>query len=313
MTPADDFCGDAAIRSPQFAPSSAFPSSSTPRIAAATIPTASCRWRGSTATRSAARRIASSTSCSAQPCRSARRCSPPISRAPISTSTASRGSSTRACSPSRCRPSPTSARRASPAGSAPCPSWSARGSTSIPAGCRWPKRSAASKSVYKPYHDALKQLVTRTHAPLRLRRAGRLPFDAGQRSASATPASGRTSSSAIASARRRRPALTEQAIGLLIAMGYTVAHNKPYAGGFITEHYGRPGARPACAADRDQPRPLHERADVSEIERLRCAGRRSGALHRRPDGDPRLSFHRACRWPPSRRHASRHSTDLEPA
>ena len=24
-------------------------------------------------------------------------------------------------------------------------------------------------------------------------------------------------------------------------MGYTVAHNKPYAGGFITEHYGRPG------------------------------------------------------------------------
>ncbi|TGU29211.1 N-formylglutamate amidohydrolase, partial [bacterium M00.F.Ca.ET.152.01.1.1] len=23
-------------------------------------------------------------------------------------------------------------------------------------------------------------------------------------------------------------------------MGYTVAHNKPYAGGFITEHYGRP-------------------------------------------------------------------------
>jgi N-formylglutamate amidohydrolase len=23
-------------------------------------------------------------------------------------------------------------------------------------------------------------------------------------------------------------------------MGYTVAHNKPYAGGYITEHYGRP-------------------------------------------------------------------------
>ena len=36
------------------------------------------------------------------------------------------------------------------------------------------------------------------------------------------------------------PALTEHAIGLLISMGYTVAHNKPYAGGFITEHYGRP-------------------------------------------------------------------------
>ena len=23
-------------------------------------------------------------------------------------------------------------------------------------------------------------------------------------------------------------------------MGYTVTHNKPYAGGYITEHYGRP-------------------------------------------------------------------------
>ena len=35
-------------------------------------------------------------------------------------------------------------------------------------------------------------------------------------------------------------ALTEAAISALVSMGYTVAHNKPYAGGFITEHYGRP-------------------------------------------------------------------------
>ena len=34
--------------------------------------------------------------------------------------------------------------------------------------------------------------------------------------------------------------LSEHAITLLSAMGYAVAHNKPYAGGFITEHYGRP-------------------------------------------------------------------------
>ncbi len=27
-------------------------------------------------------------------------------------------------------------------------------------------------------------------------------------------------------------------------MGYAVAHNKPYAGGFITEHYGRPARGP---------------------------------------------------------------------
>ena len=36
------------------------------------------------------------------------------------------------------------------------------------------------------------------------------------------------------------PVLTEWVIGLLTARGYCVVHNKPYAGGFITEHYGRP-------------------------------------------------------------------------
>jgi N-formylglutamate amidohydrolase len=36
------------------------------------------------------------------------------------------------------------------------------------------------------------------------------------------------------------PGLTECVVGLLTRMGYKVAHNRPYAGGFITEHYGRP-------------------------------------------------------------------------
>ena len=67
-------------------------------------------------------------------------------------------------------------------------------------------------------------------------------------------------------------AVVEHAISLLSAMGYTVAHNKPYAGGFITEHYGRPARGTARAADRDQSRPLHERAHVPEIRWLRCAG-----------------------------------------
>jgi N-formylglutamate amidohydrolase len=34
--------------------------------------------------------------------------------------------------------------------------------------------------------------------------------------------------------------LANAAIHLLREMGYVVAHNKPYAGGYITEHYGRP-------------------------------------------------------------------------
>lgn len=95
------------------------------------------------------------------------------------------------------------------------------------------------ETIYKPYHDTLKRLVMATHqrfgfavlvdchsmpASIRIGDTGVRPdFIVGDRF-------GASSSSA----------LTEHAIGLLIALGYTVAHNKPYAGGFITEHYGRP-------------------------------------------------------------------------
>ena len=36
--------------------------------------------------------------------------------------------------------------------------------------------------------------------------------------------------------------LTRVAAQALRALGYVVALNKPYAGGYITEHYGRPSA-----------------------------------------------------------------------
>ncbi|MFV0281632.1 MAG: N-formylglutamate amidohydrolase [Rhodoblastus sp.] len=39
------------------------------------------------------------------------------------------------------------------------------------------------------------------------------------------------------------PALTEAAEAALRARGYVVQRNKPYAGGFITEHYGNPAAQ----------------------------------------------------------------------
>lgn len=95
------------------------------------------------------------------------------------------------------------------------------------------------ETIYKPYHECLKRLVGQTHASfgaavlidchsmpasIRVGETGVRPdFIVGDRfGTSATPA------------------LTEHAIALLAGMGYTVAHNKPYAGGFITEHYGRP-------------------------------------------------------------------------
>ncbi|WP_269932352.1 N-formylglutamate amidohydrolase [Aminobacter sp. HY435] len=95
------------------------------------------------------------------------------------------------------------------------------------------------ESVYKPYHETLKRLVTRTHArfgyavlidchsmptSIRIGENGARPdFIVGDRFGTSA-----------------NPALSERAIGLLAAMGYAVAHNRPYAGGFITEHYGRP-------------------------------------------------------------------------
>ncbi len=107
---------------------------------------------------------------------------------------------------------------------------------------RLPLAEAVSRieHVYKPYHDSLRRLLTRTRddygvavlvdchsmpASIRIGETGMRPdFIVGDRfGASAAPA------------------LTELAIATLVSMGYKVAHNKPYAGGFITEHYGRPG------------------------------------------------------------------------
>jgi N-formylglutamate amidohydrolase len=106
---------------------------------------------------------------------------------------------------------------------------------------RLPLREAVMRieTVYKPYHDALRGLILGTKrsfgyavlidchsmpGSIKIGETGVRPdFIIGDRFG--------TSASA---------ALSEAAIGLLTAMGYTVAHNKPYAGGFITEHYGRP-------------------------------------------------------------------------
>lgn len=108
-------------------------------------------------------------------------------------------------------------------------------------GRKLPLAEAVSRieTVYKPYHEQLKRMLAATHAQfdfavlidchsmpgsIRLGETMMKPdFIVGDRFG-------------IACA----PALSEAAIAILTGMGYTVAHNKPYAGGFITEHYGRP-------------------------------------------------------------------------
>ena len=108
-------------------------------------------------------------------------------------------------------------------------------------GGKLPLQEAAERieRLYKPYHETLKRLIAQTHArfgyavlvdchsmpaSIRVGDSGIRPdFIVGDRFGASASA-----------------ALTEHAISILGEMGYTVAHNKPYAGGFITEHYGRP-------------------------------------------------------------------------
>ncbi len=95
------------------------------------------------------------------------------------------------------------------------------------------------EDIYKPYHRTLDELLRATRARFGYAvlidchsmpggaRAGDNPrpdFIVGDRF-------GRSCSMR----------LTQAAIEILRDMGYAVEHNKPYAGGFITEHYGRPG------------------------------------------------------------------------
>ncbi len=95
------------------------------------------------------------------------------------------------------------------------------------------------ETIYRPYHKTLRGLLTRTHSrfgrailldchsmpgSIRIGERGVRPdFIIGDRF-------GTSASKDISHA----------ALYLLQAQGFIVAHNKPYAGGFITEHYGRP-------------------------------------------------------------------------
>ncbi|MEM1378213.1 MAG: N-formylglutamate amidohydrolase [Pseudomonadota bacterium] len=94
------------------------------------------------------------------------------------------------------------------------------------------------RHIYKPYHDVLRGLLSRVHA----RFGCALLVDCHS-----MPASVKTSEASNAdfiigdrfgtSASRDVTALISETLS---GLGYKVVANKPYAGGFITEHYGRP-------------------------------------------------------------------------
>ncbi len=93
--------------------------------------------------------------------------------------------------------------------------------------------------VYRPYHASLRRLIAQTHVKF----GKAILIDCHS-----MPASVRISASGprpdfIIGDRYGASAahdLSRAAVQILSDLGYEVVRNKPYAGGFITEHYGRP-------------------------------------------------------------------------
>ena len=96
------------------------------------------------------------------------------------------------------------------------------------------------ESLYKPWHRALRGLMQqawRKRGVAVLVDCHSMPSNAGR--------ADRIKADIVLGDRYGAscdPVFTEVAETQLRALGYAVARNKPYAGGFITEHYGDPGA-----------------------------------------------------------------------
>jgi N-formylglutamate deformylase len=95
------------------------------------------------------------------------------------------------------------------------------------------------EGLYKPYHRALRRLFTRVHRDFGaavLIDCHSMPSTAGakdERPRADVVLGDRYGTSCV-------PAVAETIETTLRGQGYVVSRNKPYAGGFITEHYGNP-------------------------------------------------------------------------
>lgn len=94
--------------------------------------------------------------------------------------------------------------------------------------------------VYKPYHAALGHLLATTRNAFGIA----VLIDCHSMPSTVRGAAGRLRPDVVIGDRYGTscaPGLAELASEILIGYGYSVCRNKPYAGGYITEHYGRPG------------------------------------------------------------------------
>jgi len=93
--------------------------------------------------------------------------------------------------------------------------------------------------IYRPYHDTLRRLLAQTHVAFGMS----VLIDCHSMPSNIRGGPSRVRPDFVLGDRLGTscmPELTDRAATTLNALGYTVCRNKPYAGGFITEHYGRP-------------------------------------------------------------------------
>src|SRR5581483_5350654 len=97
------------------------------------------------------------------------------------------------------------------------------------------------ENLYKPYHRALRRLFTRLHREF----GAAMLIDCHSMPSSTGPKDDRPRADVVLGDRYGTScvAVVSEAIeSTLRNRGYAVSRNKPYAGGFITEHYGNPAA-----------------------------------------------------------------------
>lgn len=98
---------------------------------------------------------------------------------------------------------------------------------------------ARIERIYRPYHDTLRRLLAQTHVAFGVA----VLIDCHSMPSNIRGATSRARPDFVLGDRfgtSCMPELTDGAAAALQGLGYTVCRNKPYAGGFITEHYGRP-------------------------------------------------------------------------
>ncbi len=95
--------------------------------------------------------------------------------------------------------------------------------------------------LYKPYHRELRKLITQIHRDF----GTAVLVDCHSMPSAAGPRDDRPRADVVIGDRYGTSCLgiiTDAVEQILRELGYTVSRNRPYAGGFITEHYGNPAA-----------------------------------------------------------------------